>query len=70
MKIGEALDYREVVGCSYAIGAGMDAWSAFVLSQGSFAILTMTQQVIPLCKSLEIEVTDLSDEVPRLVAAW
>jgi hypothetical protein len=70
MKIGEALDYREVVGCSYAIGAGMAAWSAFVLSQGSFAILTMTQQAIRLCKSLQIEVPDLSDEVPRLVAAW
>jgi hypothetical protein len=69
MKIGKALDYREVVSCSYTIVAGKAAWSAFALSQGSFVILTMTQQAIRLCKSLEIEVPDLSDEVPRLVAA-
>jgi hypothetical protein len=48
----------------------MEAWSSFVTSQGSFAMLTATHYAIDLCKTLGLEVPDLSGEVKRLVAAW
>jgi hypothetical protein len=70
MKIGEALGYRELSGCTSTIGQGMAAWSSFVTSQGSFAIVTTTQQVIALCEASGIEVPDLSGEVQHLVSAW
>ncbi len=70
MKIGEALGYRPLVGPTSTIGQGIAAWSSFVTSQGSFAVVTATQQAIELCKASSIEVPDLSVEVPRLVSAW
>ena len=70
MKIGEALGYRELSGCTSTIGQGMAAWSFFVTSQGSFAIVTTTQQAIALCEASGIEVPDLSGEVQHLVSAW
>jgi hypothetical protein len=72
MKIGEALDYRPLsnyTGGIVTIGQGREAWSSFVTSQGSFAVLTATQYVIELCKRLRLEVPDLSGEVKRLVKA-
>ena len=72
MKIGEALDYRPL--SEYTKGIvnleqGIEAWSSFVTSQGSFAVLTATQYTIDFCKTLGIEVPDISGEVKRLVHA-
>ena len=72
MKIGEVLDYRSLRQYSRGIvkvGQGIEAWSSFVTSQGSFAVLTATQYAIDFCKALGIEVPDLSGEVQRLVKA-
>ena len=73
MKIGKALDYwplskytRGIV----TVEQGIEAWSSFVTSQGSFAVLTATQYAIDLCKALGVEVPDLSGEVQNLVSAW
>ena len=73
MKIGEALDYRplsEYTRGIVALEQGIEAWSSFVTSQGSFAVLTATEQAIAFCKVLGVEVLDLSGEVQRLVSAW
>jgi hypothetical protein len=73
MKIGEALDYRSLAEYSKGIvklEQGMEAWSSFVITQGSFAVLTATQYAIDVCKTLGLEVPDLSGEVKRLVSAW
>ena len=70
MKIGEALGYRPLVSPTSTIGQVITVWSSFVTSQGSFAVVTATQQAIDLCKASGIEVPDLSVEVPRLVSAW
>jgi hypothetical protein len=70
MKIGEALDYRSLWQYSRGIVTveqGIEAWSSFVTSQGSFAVLTATQYAIDFCKTLRLEVPDLSGEVKRLV---
>ena len=72
MKIGEALNYRPL--SKYArgivsVGRGMEAWSSFVTSRGSIAVLTATQYAIDLRKVLGLEVPDLSGEVKRLVKA-
>jgi hypothetical protein len=72
MKIGEALDYRSLWQYSRGIVTveqGIEAWSSFVTSQGSFAVLTATQYAIDLCKAVGIEVPDLAGEVQRLVKA-
>ena len=73
MKIGEAPDYRPLSKYTRGIVTveqGIEAWSSFVTSQGSFAVLTATQYAIDLCKALGVEVPDLSGEVKRLVSAW
>ena len=49
------------------IGKGIDAWSAFVLSQQAFLVVVATEQAIVICKAMGIEVPDVSDEVKRLV---
>ncbi|MGZ3630600.1 MAG: hypothetical protein ACXVDN_23455 [Ktedonobacteraceae bacterium] len=70
MKIGEALDYRSLAEYTSGIvklGQGLEVWSSFVTSQGSFGVLTATQYTIDLCKALGVEVPDLSGEVKRLV---
>ena len=70
MKIGEALGYRPLTEYTRGIVTleqGMEAWSSFVTSQGSFAVLTATQYAIDLCKAVGVEVPDLSGEVKRLV---
>ena len=70
MKIGEALDYRSLAEYTRGIvklGQGIEAWSSFVTTQGSFAVLTATQYAIDLCKAMGVEVPDLSGEVKRLV---
>ena len=72
MKIGEALDYRSLWQYSRGIVTveqGIEAWSSFVTSQGSWAVLTATQYAIDLCKVLGLAVPDLSGEVKRLVKA-
>ncbi len=72
MKIGEALDYRplsEYTRGIVTLKQGIKAWSSFVTSQGSFAVLTATQYAIDICKALGVEVPDLSGEVQRLVSA-
>jgi hypothetical protein len=48
---------------------GIEAWSSFVTLQGSFAVLIATQYAIDFCKTLGVEVPDLSGEVQRLVYA-
>ncbi len=73
MKIGEALDYRPLAEYTRGIVTveqGIEAWSSFVTSQESFAVLTATQYAIDLCKAVGVEVPDLSGEVQRLVSAW
>jgi hypothetical protein len=63
MKIGEVLDYQPLSNYTrgiVSVGQGIEAWSSFVTSQGSFAVLTATQYAIDLCKKQEIEVPDLS----------
>jgi hypothetical protein len=72
VKIGETLDYRPL--SKYArgivsVGQGMETWSSFVTSHGSFEVLTATQYAIDLCKASKKEVPDLSGEVKRLVSA-
>jgi hypothetical protein len=68
MKIGEALEYRcltDLCG-KVVIEQGMAAWSAFVLTQRSFLVVVATEQAIVQCKTMGIEVPDVSDEVKRL----
>jgi len=69
MKIGEALEYRCLTDLAgkVVIDQGIDSWSAFVLSQRAFLIIVATEQAIAMCKTLDIEVPDLSGEVKRLV---
>ena len=72
MKIGGVLDYRPLSNYSrgiVSVGQGIEAWSSFVTSQGSLAVLTATQYAIDLCKRLRLEVPDLSGEVKQLVKA-
>jgi hypothetical protein len=73
MKIGEVLAYRPLAEYTRGIvklEQGREAWSSFVTTQGSFAVLTATQYAIDFCKALAVEVPDLSGEVQRLVSAW
>jgi hypothetical protein len=69
MKIGEALEYCCLTdkGGRVVIGQGMIAWSDFVSTQRVFLVAVATEQAIALCKSLSIEVPDLSGEVPHLI---
>ena len=69
MKIGEALGYRCVtdVGGKVVIEEGIAAWSTFVRSQRAFLVVVATEQAIALCKTMEIEVPDVSGEVKQLV---
>ncbi len=69
MKIGEVLEYQCVMdlGGKVVIEEGMAAWSAFVRSQRAFLVVVATEQAIAMCKALDIEVPDVSDEVKRLV---
>jgi hypothetical protein len=68
MKIGEALEYRSVadVGGKVVIEEGIAAWSTFVRSQRAFLVVVATEQAIALCKTMEIEVPDVSGEVKQL----
>jgi hypothetical protein len=69
MKIGEALEYRcltDVRG-HVVIAQGMAAWSAFVVTQRVFLVVVATEQAMALCRSLLIQVPDLSDEAQQLV---
>jgi hypothetical protein len=69
MKIGEALEYRRLMNVAgkVVIEEGMAAWSAFVRAARAFLVVVATEQAIALCKTLNIEVPDVSDEVKRLV---
>ena len=69
MRIGEALGYRCVTDLDgkVVIEEGIAAWSTFVCSQRAFLVVVATEQAIALCKTMEIEVPDVSDEVKRLV---
>ena len=69
MKIGEALEYRWVTDLTgkVVIDQGMAAWSAYVCSQRAFLIVVATEQAIAMCRTLDIQVPDLSDEVKCLV---
>ncbi len=72
MKIGEALDCRLLLEYTRGIVTleqGKEAWSSFVTSHGSFAVLTATEQASAFCKAVGVEVPDLSDEVQRLTSA-
>ncbi len=73
MKIGEALGYPQLLAHAsgtVTIGQGIESWSSFAISQGSFAVLTATQQAVSCCIAAGIEEPDLSGEVHRLIAAW
>jgi AAA domain len=73
MKIGEALGYRQLMdhtSGAVTIGQGIEAWSSFVASMESFAVLTATQQATACCVASGVEEPDLSGEVRRLVPAW
>ena len=70
MKIGQALGYPYLpahTGPANSIGQGMDAWSAFVTFRSPFEVMVATEQAIAFCRSIEVEVPDLSGEVKRLV---
>jgi hypothetical protein len=72
MKIGEVLGYRKLMNHTsetVIIGQGIEAWSSFVSSQRSFAVVTTTQQAIACCKDLGVKEPDLSSQVQRLVPA-
>ena len=49
------------------IDQGMPAWSDYVLTQRAFLVVVATEQAIALCKTMGIEVPDVSGEVKRLV---
>jgi hypothetical protein len=69
MKIGEALEYpclKNEAG-RVMIDQGMASWSDFVQSQRAFLVIVATERAIAMCKTLSIEVPDLSGEVKRLV---
>ena len=71
MKIGETLEFRSLSNYTRGIISleqGIEAWSSFLSSLGSFGVLTATQYAIDLCKASGIEVPDLSGEVKRLVS--
>jgi hypothetical protein len=72
MKIGEALSYCCVTdqGGNRLLNQGREAWTAFTLSQGSFMVMSATQEVIAICKSQGVEVPDLSGEVQQLVEVY
>jgi hypothetical protein len=67
MKIGEALVYPHLQGStrSTTIDQGKAAWASFVFSQGSFVVMTATEQAITMCKKLGVAVPDLSGEEGR-----
>jgi AAA domain len=69
MKIGEALEFRCLTDLAgkVVIDQGIDSWSAFVRSQRAFLVVVATEQAIAMCKTLDIEVPDVSGEVKRLV---
>jgi AAA domain len=69
MKIGETLEYRCLTNEAgkVVIDQGMAAWSAFVRTQRAFLVVVATELAIALCKALDFEVPDVSDEVKRLV---
>jgi hypothetical protein len=69
MKIGEALDYSRLInqGGQCHINDGMDAWTAFVLSQRPFIIVVATEAALAQCKERGIDVPDLSGEMKKLV---
>ena len=69
MKIGEALEYQCVMdlGGKVVIEESMAAWSSFVRAPRAFLVVVATEQAIAMCKALDIEVPDVSDEVKRLV---
>src|SRR5262249_49618540 len=69
MKSGEALGDRCVtdLGGKVVIEEGITAWSAFVRTQRAFLVVVATEQAIALCKSMGIEVPDVSGEVKRLM---
>src|SRR5437588_7593931 len=69
MKLAETLGYGSVTdrGGKPLIEEGMEAWTAFVLSQRPFLIMLATEAVIAQCKALGLDVPDLSGEVKQLV---
>jgi hypothetical protein len=69
MKIGETLCYRSLTdrGGQRLINDGMEAWTAFVLSQRPFIIVVATEAAIAQCKERGIDVPDLSGEMKKLV---
>jgi hypothetical protein len=69
MKIGEALDYRCLtdLGGRVVIAQGMAAWSAFVVTQRVFLVVVATERAREICKTLGMEVPDLSEEAQHLV---
>lgn len=69
MKIGEALGYRCLtdLGGKAVIEEGIAAWSTFVRTTRAFLVVVANEEAIAMCKALDIEVPDVSDEVKRLV---
>lgn len=69
MKIGEALEYRCLtdLGGRVMIAQGIAAWSAFVTTQRVFLVVVATERAKEICKTLGIEVPDLSEEAQHLV---
>ena len=70
MKIGQVLGYPYLpahTGPADSIKQGIDAWSSFVTSRSPFEVMVATEQAIAFCRSIEVEVPDLSGEVKRLV---
>ena len=68
MKIGEALGYRRLAewGGSLLIEEGIQAWTTYARTQRAFLVTWATQEALALCRSLGIQVPELSDEVQRL----
>jgi hypothetical protein len=70
MKIREALSYPRLLsqtGPADTIEQGIEAWSAFVTSRSPFAVMYATDKAIAFCRTIGIEVPDLSGEAKRLV---
>jgi hypothetical protein len=70
MKIGQTLGYPRLLaqtGPADSIEQGIDAWSAFVTSRSAFEVMVATESAIAICRTLGVEVPDLSGEVKQLV---
>ena len=64
---GEILDWVQAHSRNPRSPWEIEAWSAFVTSRSGFDVMVATENAIAFCRSMGIEVPDLSGEVKGLV---